>query len=70
SRGHNKLERLCRYVSRPAASEKRLALAANGQVRYELKIPCRNGTTHVIFETLDFVARSIRSHWASIFRHY
>jgi Putative transposase len=35
----DKLERLCRYISRPAASEKRLALIANGQVRYELKTP-------------------------------
>ncbi len=33
----DKLERLCRYISRPAVSEKRLALTANGQVRYELK---------------------------------
>ncbi len=31
----DKLERLCRYISRPAVSEKRLALTANGQ--YELK---------------------------------
>lgn len=53
---HDKLERLCRYISRPAVSEKPLALAANEQVRYELKTPYRNGTTHVIFEPLDFIA--------------
>lgn len=47
-----KLERLCRYVSRPAVSEKRLSLTANGQVRYQLKTPYRDGTTHVIFEPL------------------
>ena len=52
-----KLERLCRYVSRPAVSEKRLSLTANGQVRYQLKTPYRDGTTHVIFEPLDFIAR-------------
>jgi hypothetical protein len=45
------------YISRPAVSEKRLALTANGQVRYELKTPYRNGTTHVIFEPLDFIAK-------------
>jgi hypothetical protein len=28
-----KLERLCKYISRPAVSEKRLSLTANGQVR-------------------------------------
>lgn len=56
---HDKLERLCRYISRPAVSEKPLALAANEQVRYELKTPYRNGTTHVIFEPLDFIAKLV-----------
>jgi hypothetical protein len=28
-------------------------------VRYELKTPWRNGTTHVIFEPLDFMARLV-----------
>ena len=54
-----KLERLCRYVSRPAVSEKRLSLTQNGQVRYELKTPYRDGTTHVIFDPLDFIARLV-----------
>ena len=35
-------------------SEKRLSLLSNGHVRYELKTPYRDGTTHVIFEPLDF----------------
>lgn len=52
-----KLERLCRYISRPAVSEKRLSLTPNGNIRYELKTPYRDGTTHVIFEPLDFIAR-------------
>ena len=51
-----KLERLCRYISRPAIAEKRLSLTPNGSVRYQLKTPCRDGTT-VIFEPLDFIAR-------------
>ena len=29
-----KLEQLCRYVTRPAVSEKRLAITPNGNVRY------------------------------------
>jgi hypothetical protein len=49
-----KLERLCRYIARVAVSEKRLSLLSNGHVRYELKTPYRDGTTHVIFEPLDF----------------
>jgi hypothetical protein len=52
-----KLERLCRTISRPAVSEKRLSLTPNGNVRYQLKTPYRDGTTHVIFEPMDFIAR-------------
>ena len=53
----DKLERLCRYISRPAVSEKRLSLTSNGYVRTQLKTPYRDGTTHVLFEPLDFIAR-------------
>ncbi len=52
-----KIERLCRYIARPAVSEKRLSLTSTGKIRYELKTPYRNGTTHVIFEPVDFMAR-------------
>jgi len=52
-----KLERLCRYIARPAISEKRLSLTGQGKVNYELKTPYRDGTTHVIFEPLDFIAK-------------
>ncbi len=55
----DKLERLCRYIARPAVSTKRLSLTRNGQVRYESKTPWRNGTTHVIFEPLDFISRLV-----------
>ncbi len=30
----DKLERLCRYISRPAVSEKRLSLTSAGNIRY------------------------------------
>lgn len=52
-----KLERLCRYIARPAISEKRLSLSPQGRVRYQLKTPWRNGTTHVEFEPVEFIAR-------------
>ena len=52
-----KLERLCRYISRPAVSEKRLSLTRGGNIRYPLKTPYRDGTTHGIFEPLDFIAK-------------
>ena len=52
-----KLERLCRYVSRPPMAEERLALTSSGQVRYQLKSPYRDGTTHIVMEPLDLIAR-------------
>ena len=55
----DKLERLCRYIATPAFSSKRLSMTRNGRVRYELKTPYRNGTTHVLFEPLDFIARLV-----------
>jgi hypothetical protein len=53
----DKLERLCRYVARPSVSVHRLSLTAAGQIRYELKTPYRNGTTHMLFEPLDFISK-------------
>jgi hypothetical protein len=52
-----KLERLCRYIARPAVSEKRLSLTPSGNIRYQLKTPYNDGTTQVIFEPLDFIAK-------------
>ena len=52
-----KLERLCRYISRPAISEQRLSMTQHGKVRYELKTPYRDGTTHVFFDPIDFVGK-------------
>ncbi len=36
---------------------KKLALTRDGRVRYALKTPYQDGTTHVIFEPLDFMYR-------------
>ena len=52
-----KLERLCRYIARPSISEKRRSISPQGRVRYQLKTPWRNGTTHVEFEPVDFIAK-------------
>jgi hypothetical protein len=56
--GHEreKLERLCRYITRPAVSIQRLSLTSQGEVVYQLKTPYRDGTTEVVFEPLDFTA--------------
>ena len=53
----DKVERLCRYIARPAVSTHRLERLPDGKLKYELKAPYKNGTTHVIFEPLDFIAR-------------
>jgi len=52
-----KLERLCRYISRPPVAVDRMAFTSSGQVRYTLKTPYRDGTTHIVLEALDLMAR-------------
>ena len=52
-----KRERLCRYISRPPVAVKRLSLSRHGKVVYTLKTPWRDGTTQIVLEPLDFVAR-------------
>lgn len=53
----DRLERLCRYITRPALCLERLSTNAAGQVVYQLKNPYRDGTTHVLFSPEDFIAR-------------
>jgi hypothetical protein len=53
----DKLEHLARYVARPPIATERLSLTEGGLVRCTLKTPYRDGTTHVIFEPEDFMAR-------------
>ncbi len=57
----DKLERLCRYISRPAVSTERLSRLSDGRIRYALKTPYRDGTTHVVFEPLDFSGAARRA---------
>ena len=52
-----KVERLCRYIARPAVSTHRLERLSDGTICYELKTPYKNGTTHVVFKPLDFISR-------------
>ena len=51
---------VCHHERLVAFSFKRRGFCAScgeRQVRYELKTPYRNGTTHVIFELMDFIAK-------------
>ena len=52
-----KLERLCRHIARPAISEKRLSPSPQGQECYQIKTHWKNGTTHVEFEPVEFIAK-------------
>jgi Putative transposase/Transposase zinc-binding domain len=52
-----RLERLIRYAARPAVSSERLSELPDGRLLYRLKRRWRNGTTDVVFERLDFVAK-------------
>ena len=53
----DRLEHLCRYITRPAICLDRLSTDSAGQVVYRLKHPFRDGTTHVLFSPEDFIAR-------------
>ena len=44
-------------IARPAVAKQRLTVNPQGKVVYLLKTPYRDGTTHVAFEPLDFIAR-------------
>ena len=50
-------ERLARYVSRPAVSTERLSELPDGRLLYRLKRRWRNGTTEVVFQRSDFIAK-------------
>ena len=56
SHQRKKLERLCRYITRPAIAERRLSLANNGNVVIALKTPYDDGTTHVVLSPMEFMA--------------
>ena len=51
------MERLCRYVTRPAICLERLKVRADSKIQYELKNPFRDGTTHILFSPLDFLSK-------------
>ncbi len=52
-----KLERLCRYITRPALGHKRLSRTRAGEVVLQLKTPYRDGSTHLVMTPLEFLQR-------------
>lgn len=53
----NRLEPLCRYITRPALSDERVQLNAAGQVELKLKALWRDGSTSLEMSPLDFMQR-------------
>ena len=51
------LERLCRYITRPAIANERLKRNQAGQVVLQLKSPYRDGTTHIVMSPLELMQR-------------
>ena len=54
-----KLEQLIRYMARGPLASARLTESTGGQLNYRMKSPWRDGTTHVSFSPLDFIARLV-----------
>ena len=52
-----RLEQLCRYVTRPAIANERLQLNRAGQVVLRLKTAWHDGTTHIVMSPLEFMQR-------------
>ena len=52
-----KLERVCRYVARPAIANERLKLADCGQEVLTLKTPFRDGTTHLVMSPVELLQK-------------
>jgi hypothetical protein len=57
--GHDRkrLERICRYLGRPPIAQERLERLQGGRLRFTMKKPWRDGTTALVFEPLDLIAR-------------
>ena len=51
------LERLCRYITRPAIANERLKQDGAGNVVLQLKSAWRDGTTHIRMSPLEFMQR-------------
>ena len=51
------LERLCRYITRPAIANERVKRDGSGDVVLQLKSAWRDGTTHIRMSPLEFMQR-------------
>ena len=54
-----KLEKLIRYMARGPIATERLEAPMSDLLTYKIKTPWKDGTTHVTFSPLDFIARLV-----------
>jgi hypothetical protein len=52
-----RIERLCRYISRPPIARERLSELPDGRIAYQLRHRWRDGTTHVVFEPKELLEK-------------
>jgi hypothetical protein len=56
--GHrDRLERVCRYTLRPPVPSHRLRVTGDGQVTLQLRHRWADGTTHLVFDPVEFLGR-------------
>ncbi len=58
-RDRAQLERLCRYITRPALAQERLTRRADGLLELELKKAWRDGTRALVLEPFDLLTRLV-----------
>ncbi|MEE9384541.1 MAG: transposase [Nannocystaceae bacterium] len=56
-RDRQRLERVCRYIARPAIATQRLSELDNGKLFYEFRKPWRDGTRGMVFTPEEFIER-------------
>ena len=55
-----RLERLARYCARAPIAMDRLERLVDGRLLYRFKRPWRDGTTHIVMEPLELLAKLLR----------
>jgi hypothetical protein len=72
-RDREKLERLARYVMRPALSQERLAWRPDGRLQLTLKTPWKDGTRALVLEPHDLLVRlcaTVPPPWFNMIRYF
>lgn len=57
ARDKPRMERMCRYLARPPIAQQRLTRRSDGSLRYEMKRVWRDGTSAIVLQPLDLIAR-------------